>query len=153
MFPSSSKFWKFWKVLTCCGISSRQTYGAVSAFTVRIHGWCTTEPLRPIEVAILKGVNVRRNRLLGQCPVLCQPHLEERLPLSGVGGGPAVVLRVALLLGQSLLRLQQPAGHRVQGGRQAGVQLHLVLTELQGNRERRSKGRRHVCSCLYGKRE
>lgn len=26
MFPYSSWFWKVWKVFTCCGISSKQTY-------------------------------------------------------------------------------------------------------------------------------
>lgn len=29
MFPYSSRFWKDWKVLRCCGISSWQTYSII----------------------------------------------------------------------------------------------------------------------------
>ncbi|TNN59361.1 hypothetical protein EYF80_030376 [Liparis tanakae] len=82
-FPHSSRFWKDWKVFSCCGISSRQTYGHTE------HIGC-----------------------------IAWIHFEELLFLPGGGGGAAVILRVAVLLAQSLLRLQQPASHRVQRGRE-----------------------------------
>lgn len=55
-------------------------------------------------------------------------HFEELLFLPGVVSGSAVVLWIAVLLGQSLLRFQQPASHRVQRGRETHVQLHFVFT-------------------------
>lgn len=48
-------------------------------------------------------------------------HFEQLLFLPGVVGGSAVVLRVALLLGQSPFCFQQPASHRGQRGRETRI--------------------------------
>lgn len=65
-------------------------------------------------------------------------HLELLLSVPGSVCGPAVVPRVSFLLGQKAFRAEQPAPRHVQGGRQAHVQLQLVLTQLSQKPHRKT---------------
>lgn len=106
MFPNSSMFWKDWKVLTCCGISSKQTCTSISSKSLSILFLRTNTDYLDVR----RGKNtVRSHPSVHRLPLISF-HTWGR-PVSGFGGSKYLLSAAAVSLWLHLPPERGPAGH------------------------------------------